>query len=119
MTDIKEPTGIEGFRAWYRNHTGKMITRANAEKAVRSFASHPSPAPSMGRVTDAMVEDAFEGYLSVMGIPYEPGNPHPKVALRAALVAAIAALNSPPDHGGDQFWMPLPSPPTQESEDGR
>ena len=30
---------VEAFRTWYRLHTGKMITRANAARAILSFKS--------------------------------------------------------------------------------
>lgn len=37
--------GLEAFRVWYRGHTGKMLTRSNAEKAIASYFVPPNTRP--------------------------------------------------------------------------
>lgn len=44
MTDNLNQKGLEAFRAWYKSHVGKVLTRANAEKAIAAYLAEAGPA---------------------------------------------------------------------------
>jgi hypothetical protein len=72
MQNDLDPKGLEQFRSWYRQHTGRMLTRANAEKAIRAYLSAvPDAEGELGQWFD-LSGDARPGSCATEGCGGQP-----------------------------------------------
>lgn len=92
--------GVEEFRLWYRLHTGKMLTRSNASRAIRAYlaAVPPPPSPAENDLVGALGGHTVEQLTAKILRRYEPDVPEVKQFLRPGedrvLLARISSLSS-------------------------